>query len=145
MTFHATLCGDVPMRSPTALIRLKMVRIEQRQRMVAQIQRAIADFELQTTNLNLEIREVEERTKNHDPAHFAYSTFAKAAIQRRDNLERSADNLKIQLDAAKTALGDAKDELEAVTRMLEIDLIRDQSPIIPSKRGRPIANLVGAV
>lgn len=49
-----------------------------------------------------------------DPAHFAYPTYARAAAQRRDNIRRSAEELDVQLAAAKAALAEAFEELKKV-------------------------------
>jgi flagellar protein FliJ len=50
-----------------------------------------------------DIQAERDRTGIHDPAHFAYSTSAKALIQRRENLKRSIDELKRQLgDSVRT-------------------------------------------
>src|SRR4026208_2015602 len=57
----------------------------------------------------------EERTGIKDPAHFAYSTFAKAAAQRRANLLTSVADLKVKLDSAK------RDHEEAVLELGEIE------------------------
>ncbi len=55
-------------------------------------------------DLDREILIEQERAGNHDPAHFAYPTYAKAATLRRDNLKRSADELRVQLAKANEAL-----------------------------------------
>jgi len=54
-----------------------------------------------------------DRTGIKDPAHFAYSTFAKSASQRRDNLRTSADGLKAKLEGAQRERDEA---LEQVSR-----------------------------
>ena len=64
----------------------------------------------------------QDRAGIHDPAHFAYPTYAKAAIARRENLKRSIDELRIQLEDAKSALGEAFDDL----KKLELLDVRDQ-------------------
>ena len=63
----------------------------------------------------------------HDPGHFAYPTYAKAAIQRRENLKRSADELRTQLDDAKAALGEAFEELKKVELLDERDQLRERA------------------
>ena len=75
-----------------------------------------ADFGRQADSLDREIRIEEAHANNHDPSHFAYPTYAKAAIRRRDNLRHSSNELKAQLDAVKKAL--AETELAAV-RLLD--------------------------
>ena len=87
----------------------------------------VAEFERMATDLDREILAEQERSGIHDPAHFAYPTYAKAAIQRRENLKRSADELKGQLDDAKAALGEAFEELKKVELLDERDQMRERS------------------
>src|SRR6185437_5709781 len=79
----------------------------EKRRKVAQIEAMIAEFDRIATELDREIRTEQERAGIHDPAHFAYPTYAKAAIGRRENLKRSAGELKGQLDDAQAMLGEA--------------------------------------
>ena len=88
------------MKSRETLIRLKKL-VDERRRKVAQIEGMIADFERMASDLEREIKTEQERARIHNPAHFAYPTYAKAAMQRRENLKRSAHELKVQLDDAK--------------------------------------------
>jgi hypothetical protein len=71
---------------------------------VAQIEVMIADLDGTANALKGAIHAELKKTGIHDPAHFAYSTSAKAMTQRRDNLNRSIDKLKRQLADAKLAL-----------------------------------------
>jgi hypothetical protein len=59
-----------------------------------------------------------------DPAHFAYSTFAKSASQRRDNLRASADGLKAKLEAALRERDDALEQVARADSPLGQDQIR---------------------
>jgi flagellar FliJ protein len=68
------------------------------------LQRLIADCDRMTADLDQEVRSEEDRVKIHDPAHIAYSTYAKATASRRDNLRRSADELRAHLAKAERAL-----------------------------------------
>jgi flagellar export protein FliJ len=95
------------MKSSQTLIRLKKFQVDERRRKVAQIEGIIAEFDRMASDLEREINIEQERAGIHDPAHFAYPTYAKAAIQRRENLKRSADELRTQLDDARAALGEA--------------------------------------
>jgi flagellar export protein FliJ len=87
----------------------------------------IAEFERIASDLDREIRCEQERVGIHDPAHFAYPTYAKAAMQRRENLKRSADDLKVQLAEAKTALGEALEEMKKVELLDERDQMRERA------------------
>jgi flagellar FliJ protein len=115
------------MKSRETLIRLRKFQLDEKRRRVAQIESMVAEFERMATDLDREILAEQERSGIHDPAHFAYPTYAKAAIQRRENLKRSADELKGQLDEAKAALGEAFEELKKVELLDERDQMRERS------------------
>jgi flagellar export protein FliJ len=115
------------MKSRETLIRLKKFQVDEKRRRVAQIEGMIAEFERMGVELEREIRVEQERAGIHDPAHFAYPTYAKAAIQRRENLKRSADELKVQLDDAKASLGEAFEELKKVELLDERDQMRERA------------------
>src|SRR6202045_4022448 len=68
------------------------------------LKRLIDDCDRLAVDLDQEVRNEEDRVKNHDPVHSAYSTYAKATALRRDNLTRSADELWIHLAKAEEAL-----------------------------------------
>jgi flagellar export protein FliJ len=115
------------MKSRETLIRLKKFQVDERRRRVAQIEGMIAEFERMCADLDREIRTEQERAGIHDPAHFAYPTYAKAAATRRENLKRSADELKTQMDDAKAALGEAFEELKKVELLDERDQMRERA------------------
>ncbi|MGA3139624.1 MAG: flagellar export protein FliJ [Xanthobacteraceae bacterium] len=114
------------MKSRETLIRLKKFQVDEKQRKVAQIETMIAEFERMAGDLEREIRVEQDRAGIHDPAHFAYPTYAKAAIGRRENLKRSADELRGQLEGVKGGLDDALDELKKAELLDERDQMRDR-------------------
>ena len=99
------------MKSRDHLIRLKRFHVEERRRRVAQIESMIADFHRMATDLDREITTEEQRSGISDPSHFAYPTYARAALVRRDNLKRSADELKGQIEEARGHYEAAMDDL----------------------------------
>ena len=72
------------MKSRETLIRLKKFQVDEKRRKVAQIETMIAEFERMAADLEREIRVEQDRAGIHDPGHFAYPTYAKAAIARRE-------------------------------------------------------------
>ena len=68
------------MKSRETLIRLKKFQVDEKRRKVAQIETMIAEFERMAGDLEREIRVEQDRAGIHDPGHFAYPTYAKAAI-----------------------------------------------------------------
>jgi flagellar FliJ protein len=115
------------MKSRETLIRLKKFQVDDKRRRVAQIEGMIAEFERMAVDLEREIEAEQNRAGIHDPAHYAYPTYAKAAMQRRENLKTSAGELKVQLDEAKAALQEAFDELKKVELLDERDQSRERA------------------
>jgi flagellar FliJ protein len=115
------------MKSRDSVIRLKRFHVEERRRQVAQIETMIAEFERMAKDLDDQIAAEQERSGIHDANHFAYPTFAKAATQRRDNLNASADELKERLAAAKAAHEEALEDLQKQEAIAERDLAGDKS------------------
>ncbi len=115
------------MKSRESVARLKRFQVEEKRRHVQQIEGMIAEFERMSADLAAQIKAEQERTGIHDTKHYAYSTFAKAAAQRRDNLEASIGELRIQLDVAAVALDGAEEELAKLEALAERDHGRDQA------------------
>src|SRR6204780_5507082 len=114
------------MKSRETLIRLKKFQVDERRRKVAPIGAMIAEFERIAADLEREIKVEQDRSGIHDPGHFAYPTYAKAAITRRENLKRSADELRTQLEDAKLALVEAFEDLKKVELLDERDQMRER-------------------
>ena len=115
------------MKSRETLIRLKKFQVDEKRRRVTQIEGMIADFQRMSVDLEREIQTEQERAGINDPSHFAYPTYAKAAIQRRENLTRSADELRVQLEDAKSLLSEAFEELKKVELLDERDQARERA------------------
>jgi flagellar protein FliJ len=115
------------MKSRETLIRLKKFQVDEKRRRVAQIETMISEFERIAGELDREIKAEQDRSGIHDPAHFAYPTYAKAAMQRRENLKRSAAELRIQLEDAKGALDDAFAEMKKIELLDERDQLRERT------------------
>ncbi len=63
------------------------------------------------SDLDREIANEELKAGISDQTHFAYPTYARAARTRRENLARSAEELKEQLGDAKRQLDEALVEM----------------------------------
>jgi flagellar export protein FliJ len=122
------------MKSRETLIRLKKFQVDERRRKVAQIETMIAEFERMAGDLEREIKVEQDRAGIHDPGHFAYPTYAKAAINRRENLKRSADELRGQLEDAKAALGEAFEDLKKVELLDERDQAREREAVAAAEQ-----------
>jgi len=120
------------MKSRDGLIRLKRFHVEEKRRQVTQIETMIAEFERMAKELDDQIQTEQQRSGIHDINHFAYPTFAKAAMQRRDNLLASAGELKQQLAGAKEEYDMAVEELDKIQALADRD--RDQAGDVPEQR-----------
>lgn len=100
------------MKSRETALNLKRFEVDEKARKVADLEQMIREFETMASDLDRQILAEEERSGIKDPAHFAYSTFAKSASQRRDNLRASADELKGKLEAAQREHADAAEQLK---------------------------------
>jgi flagellar FliJ protein len=99
------------MKSRESLIRLKRFQVEEKRRRISQIEMMVAEFDRMASDLDREIRIEEERAGISDPTHYAYPTYAQAALQRRENLRRSAGELRGQLDEARADFDEEFEEL----------------------------------
>ena len=97
-----------------SLIRLKKFEVDEKRRQVMQIEMMIADFERMAGELDQQIEIEQTKTGISDVAHFAYSTFAKAALARRDNLLSSAHGMRDKLEAAQDTLAESIEDLKKV-------------------------------
>jgi flagellar protein FliJ len=114
------------MKSRDALIRLKRFDVEEKRRKVADIEAMIGDFNHMTVDLDRQIAIEQERAGVSDVNHYAYPTFAKAAIQRRNNLAASAADLAAKLAAARGDLDEACEELKKIELLEERDAERQR-------------------
>jgi flagellar protein FliJ len=106
-----TSMGYRAMKPRETALRLKRFEADEKARKVADIELMIREFENIASDLDRQIQAEEDRTGIKDPAHFSYSTFAKSASARRDNLRSSADELKSKLDAAVKERDEAAEQL----------------------------------
>jgi flagellar FliJ protein len=103
------------MKPRETALRLKRFEADEKARKVADLELMIREFETIAGDLDRQIQAEEERTGIKDPAHFSYSTYAKSASVRRDNLRASVDELKMKLEAA---MKDRDEAAEQLTRAL---------------------------
>jgi flagellar FliJ protein len=119
------------MKSRDAVIRLKRFEVDEKRRKVEEIESMIGEFNTMATDLDRQIAIEQERAGVSDVNHYAYPTFAKAAIQRRDNLSNSVAGLEAKLASARGELDEAIEDLKKIELLQERDAERlrvDQAP-----------------
>ena len=119
------------MKSRETLVRLRKFDVDEKRQKVAAIEAMINDFKAMADDLDRQIAVEQQRAGVDDINHYAYPPFAKAAVQRRDNLMISIADLEIQMEAAGEELQDAMKALKNVEILEERDLAR-----VEAKRAR---------
>ncbi len=109
------------MKSREGVLRLKKFQVDEKRRQVAQIEGMLADFQEMVDILEKQIGEEQRKAGIEDINHYAYPTFAKAAMQRRDNLYNSIEDLNAQLEKARANLSEAFEELK------KLDILEDRA------------------
>lgn len=114
-------------KSRDALMRLKRFQVDEKQRRLSQIETMIAEFKRMAGELDREIAAEETHAGITDRAHFAYPTYARAAIQRRDNLLQSAQDLEGQREDARAKLEDAFEDLKKFEILDDRETIKEKA------------------
>ncbi len=99
------------MKARETALRLKRFAADEKARKVAGLETMIREFEAMSADLDRQVEAEEARTGVKDPSHFSYSTFAKSAKLRRENLGASIDDLRTRLQAAQRERSDADEQL----------------------------------
>ncbi|UTO27971.1 flagellar export protein FliJ [Bartonella harrusi] len=100
------------MKPRKSIMQLRMFQAREKRREIAQLDMMIAEFERMVLELEAQIINEERRSGNNDVHHFAYSAFARAARQRRDNLINSIRDLQTQKTNAEMTLHEVNTELQ---------------------------------
>jgi flagellar protein FliJ len=102
------------MKSREALIRAATFDLAEKRRKLSDIDAMIAEFRRMSQDLEQQIEAEHVRTGVRDANHFAYSSFAKAARKRCDNLQVTIADLQTKREPADRDLAQAEDELKRV-------------------------------
>ena len=112
------------MKSRKSLIQLRRFEVDERRQTVADIETMKGELQQMVIDLERQIEVEQEKAGVSDVNHFAYPTFAKAAIVRRDNLKNSCAELETKLEEARDQLAEAFEELKKVELIEERDAER---------------------
>ena len=112
------------MKSRKSLIQRCLFEVNERRQTVTDIETMMVDLQQMAVDLERQIEFEQERSGVDDVNHYAYPTFAKAAIQRRDNLNNSIGNLETKLEESRDLLTEAFEELKKVELIEERDTER---------------------
>ncbi len=112
------------MKSRKSLIQLRRFEVDEQRQTVADIEAMMGELQQMVIDLERQIEVEQEKAGVSDVNHFAYPTFAKAAIARRDNLKNSCAELEVKLEEARDQLAEAFEELKKVELIEERDAER---------------------
>lgn len=115
--------GYRTMKARESALKLKRFEADEKGRKVQDLEQMIREFETMASDLERQVQAEEERTGIKDQAHFAYSTFAKSAAQRRNNLIASTGELVQRLEAARR---EHEEALAQLARFVAADVRHDQ-------------------
>jgi len=82
------------MRAKQISIEAQLFAAEQERLRLSRIEMMIRELLRSVAGLEVEIAAEESRVRIYDPRHVAYSTYARAAWRRRDNLLRTIGELR---------------------------------------------------
>jgi flagellar protein FliJ len=85
---------------------------EEKRQQVNDLEMMIADFRRLANDLDQQIKIEQQTCGITDVKHFAYPTFARAAMNRRDNLRASVQELEKRLERARQEALDAFEQLK---------------------------------
>ena len=102
---------DSNKRDVSRLLRRKQLEVTRTAQRVALLETMIRDFDNMIAVLDRQIAAEEDCTRIKDAGHPAYSTFARAAANRRQNLLISVADIKSRLDSAKGELDEVTIQL----------------------------------
>jgi len=117
-----TLGGAGMEQNKASALRRKQFEANEKETRVALLGTIIRDFDGMIAQLEGQIAAEEDRTRIKDPGHPAYSTFAKAAAKRRQNLLISVAHTRSVLEVAKRELG------EVAAQLLDLEPIHSDQP-----------------
>ncbi|MDQ0313934.1 hypothetical protein [Amorphus orientalis] len=107
------------MKPRESSVKSKEFEVRELERQLAQSDMMIADFQRIADDLDAQIEAEERRTGISDPNHFAYSTAARAARQRRDKLTSSIDDLEERRAATAEELRQVREVYDSMVHAID--------------------------
>jgi flagellar protein FliJ len=116
---------------------------EEKRQQVNDLEMMIADFRRMANDLDQQIKIEQQASGISDVNHFAYPTFARAAITRRDNLKSSITELEKRLDRARQEALDAFERLKLAESAGGLEAQRQVRPASRRKSARHAGGFPG--
>ncbi len=113
---------------------------DEKRQQVNDLEMMIADFRRMANDLDQQIKIEQQAAGVSDVNHFAYPTFARAAIARRDNLRSSVGELEKRLDRARQEALEAFEQLKLSETAGNLEAQRQVRPGARRKPSRPMGS-----
>jgi flagellar protein FliJ len=117
---------------------------EEKKRQVNDLEVMIADFRRMANDLDQQIKIEQQASGITDVTHFAYPTFARAAMTRRDNLKSSITELEKRLEQARDEATESFEQLKLSESAEGLEAQRQIRPGTRRKSQRLIGAAVGS-
>jgi flagellar protein FliJ len=116
---------------------------EEKKRQVNDLEIMIGDFRRMANDLDQQIKIEQQASGITDVTHFAYPTFARAAMTRRDNLRSSITELEKRLEQARDEATEAFEQLKLAESAGGLEAQRQIRPATRRKAQRLIGAAAG--
>ena len=113
---------------------------DEKRQQVSDLEMMIADFRRMANDLDQQIKIEQQAAGVSDVNHFAYPTFARAAIIRRDNLRSSVAELEKRLDRARQEALEVFEQLKLSETAGDLEAQRQVRPGPRRKLSRPLVS-----
>jgi flagellar protein FliJ len=113
---------------------------DEKRQQVNDLEMMIADFRRMAGELDQQIKIEQQACGISDVNHFAYPTFARAASNRRDNLQASIQDLEKRLERARQ---EALEAFELLKLSEQAGSLEAQRQVRPAGRRKPQRTMPG--
>ncbi len=116
---------------------------DEKRQQVNDLEMMIADFRRMAGDLDQQIKIEQQNSGISDVNHFAYPTFARAAMSRRDNLKASIMDLEKRLERARQEALEAFETLKIAESAGGLEAHRQVRPASRRKPQRSMPGVAG--
>ena len=114
------------MKSREALIRLNRFRVDEIRKRLKSLDDMRADLTKKMADLETMVKDEQRRSLQSDLGRLAYPTFARSVFARRENIQRSVDEVEKQAATVTEELQNAYRELKKYEIIADTDAQRDR-------------------
>jgi flagellar export protein FliJ len=126
------------MKSRDTLVRLHKFKVDEVQRRLKSLRDMRADLARKTQDLEVMMQDEQRRAAGSDLGRLAYPTFARSVQARRENIQRSIDEVEKQMSGVQDELEAAFAELKKFETEAEAAAARER--LAESRRAQAIAD-----